>query len=164
MEVHSIGVRLRMLNNAVRRFIDRTSENKKEIDNLTCSNGWIIGHLCEAERQGQDVFQRDLENEFGITRSTASKVLILLEKKGLICRVGVSHDARLKKITLTDRSREIGSRMSEDAYRMEKVLTKGFSTEELETLYSYLERLQKNIDSAEEKELCAKKGADKTKC
>lgn len=164
MEVRGIGVRLRMLNNAVRRFIDRTSENKTEIDNLTCSNGWIIGHLCEAEKEGRDVLQRELEDEFGITRSTASKVLILLEKKGLIARVGVSHDARLKKITLTDRSREIGSRMSEDAERLEAQLTRGFSPKELETLYSYLERLQKNIDSAEENEPGTRNGDDKTKC
>ena len=106
MEIRDIGIRLRMLNNAVRRYIDRTSESKTEIDNLTCSNGWIIGHLCESEQLGREVYQRDLEDEFGITRSTASKVLILLEKKGLIARESVSHDARLKKITLTERSRD----------------------------------------------------------
>ena len=43
MENNSIGMRLRMINNAVRRYIDRYYEGKKEIDNMTCSNGWIIG-------------------------------------------------------------------------------------------------------------------------
>lgn len=149
MEVRGIGVRLRMLNNAVRRYIDRTSTIKREIDNITCSNGWIIAHLCDADKQGKEVLQRDLENEFGITRSTASKVLILLEKKGLISRENVSHDARLKRITLTEKSREIGCMMQADGGRVEECLTKGFSQEELETLYSFLDRLQANIDSAE---------------
>ena len=148
MEIRDIGIRLRMLNNAVRRFIDRTSEYKTEIDNLTCSNGWIIGHLSESERLGREVYQRDLEDEFGITRSTASKVLILLEKKGLIARENVSHDARLKRITLTERSRELGILMKEDAGRLDACLTEGFSEEELETLYRYLDRLQTNIDNA----------------
>lgn len=151
MELRRIGVRLRMLNNAVRRYLDRTSESKKEIEHLTCSNGWIIGHLCDAEREGRVVFQRELEDEFGITRSTASKVLSLLEKKGFITRESVSHDARLKKIVLTDRSREIEIDMQRDVNRLESCLTKGFTQEELDTLYSYLERLQKNIDSAEDK-------------
>lgn len=93
-----------MLNNAVRRYIDRYAEGKKALDNLTCSNGWIIGYVCEMKERGNDVYQRDLENNFGITRSTTSKVLGLMEKKGLVERVSVSHDARLKKIVPTDRS------------------------------------------------------------
>lgn len=148
MESRGIGVRLRMLNNAVRRYIDRTSNIKKELDNITCSNGWIFGYLSDEEKQGRDVFQRDLENEFGITRSTASKVLILLEKKGLIRRESVSHDARLKKIKLTERARELGCQMQEDGCRIEACLTRGFTAEELETLNCFLDRLQQNIDSA----------------
>lgn len=151
MEQRGIGVRLRMLNNAVRRYLDRTSESKREIENLTCSNGWIIGHLCDAEREGRVIFQRDLEDEFGITRSTASKVLSLLEKKGFITRESVSHDARLKKLVPTDKSRKIENEMQCEVNRLESCLTKGFTQEELDALYSYLERLQRNIDSAEDK-------------
>ena len=86
MENRGIGIRLRMLTNAVRRYIDRYSEGKRELDSISCSNGWIVGHICEMEEIGKDVYQRDLENNFGITRSTASKVLGLMEKKGLILR------------------------------------------------------------------------------
>lgn len=149
MDGRDIGKRLRMINNAVRRYIDRNYEGKKEVDNMTCSNGWIIGMLCDAELSGRDVMQRDLENEFGITRSTASKVLILLEKKGVIARESVSHDARLKKIVLTEKSRELAGKLRADTAQMESVLTKGFTPDELETLNGYLDRLQKNIEAAE---------------
>ena len=142
----SIGVRFRMINNAVRRYIDRTSEVKKDLDNMTCSNGWIIGHLCKMEEQGKDVYQRDLENDFGITRSTASKVLKLLEKKGMIERTSVSHDGRMKRIMLTDKSRDISRRMHTEFAQTEQQLTKGFSPEELETLCGFLDRIQANID------------------
>lgn len=151
MEKQGIGIKLRLLNNSVRRFIDRGSKSKREIDNLTCSNGWIIGYLCQAEAEGRDVFQRDFEEEFGITRSTASKVMILLEKKGIITREPVSSDARLKKVALTDRSRELARLMDEDAQRIESALTEGFSEQELETLYSYFDRLQTNIERAQER-------------
>ena len=152
MENRDICKQLRMINNSVRRYIDRNYEGKKEVDNMTCSNGWIIGMLCDAELSGRDVMQRDLENEFGITRSTASKVLILLEKKGVIARESVSHDARLKKIVLTEKSRELAGKLRADTAQMESVLTKGFTPEELETLNGYLDRLRGNIESAEKYE------------
>lgn len=149
MNKRGIGVRLSMLNNAVRRYIDRYTEGKKALDSLTCSNGWIIGYVCEMKEEGKDVYQRDLENNFGITRSTASKVLGLMEKKGLVERVSVSHDARLKKIIPTERSLEIGRILKEDNEKMELLLRKGFSPKELEQLYGYLERIQTNIEAAE---------------
>lgn len=146
IENKAIGVRFRMINNAFRRYVDHTSELKKELDNMTCSNNWIIGHLCKMEEQGRDVYQRDLENGFGITRSTASKVLKLLEKKGMIERTSVSHDGRMKRIMLTDKSREIGRRMHKEFAQTEQQLTKGFSPEELETLCGFLDRIQDNLE------------------
>ncbi len=144
-DIVGIGVRFRMINNAVRRYVDRNSELKKEVDNMTCSNGWIIGHLTRMEKMGQVVYQRDFENDFGITRSTASKVLKLLEKKGMITRTAVSHDGRLKKIELTEKSREIGQAMHREFEETEAQLTKGFTSEELKTLCGFLDRIQTNL-------------------
>ena len=148
----NIGIRFRMINNAIRRYIDRNSELKKEIDNVTCSNGWIIGHLCRMEAEGKDVYQRDFETDFGITRSTVSKVLKLLEKKGMIERRAVSHDGRMKKIVLTDRSREIGRKMHEQGEKAEERLTDGFTPEELKTLCGFLDRIQANLETNEKGE------------
>lgn len=145
-ENKDIGMRFRMINNAIRRYVDRSSELKSELDNLTCSNGWIIGHLAHMEKLGRDVLQRDFENNFGITRSTASKVLKLLEKKGMIERVPVSHDGRMKRIIMTDKSREISRKMQADYERTEKQLTRGFSEEELKKLRGFLDRIQQNLE------------------
>ena len=149
LESKNIGIRFRMINNAIRRYIDRNSELKKEIDNVTCSNGWIIGHLCRMEELNKDVYQRDFETDFGITRSTVSKVLKLLEKKGMIERKAVSHDGRMKKIVLTDRSREIGRRMHEQGEKAEEQLTNGFTPEELQTLSGFLDRIQANLETSD---------------
>lgn len=151
MENRGICRRLRMLNNAIRRYTDRNSQLKSEVDNLTCSNGWIIAFLHEAECEGRQVLQRDLEDEFGITRSTASRVLILLEKKGVIIREGVSHDARMKRLLLTDRARELGSRMRAHGEMTEQRLTEGFSPQELITLSGFLDRLMNNVDMRDDK-------------
>lgn len=151
-ENKDISMRFRMINNAIRRYIDRTSELKSELDNMTCSNGWIIAHLDHMERIGQVVYQRDFENSFGITRSTASKVLKLLEKKGMIERSSVSHDGRMKKIMMTAKSREISRRMHAEYERTEKRLTSGFSDEELKTLCGFLDRIQSNLETNEKSE------------
>lgn len=148
MDNRNVGIELRMLNNAVRRYIDRNS-HRPSADHLTCSNAWIIGHLAEAEEAGREVFQRDLEEEFGITRSTASKVLILMEKKGIIRRESVSHDARLKKIIMTDRSHAIAAEMRSDREKLDEQLVKGFSDEEISALMGFFDRMKKNLERTE---------------
>ncbi len=158
MQNRGIGLRLRMLNNAVRRYIDRNSEGKKLLDNISCSAGWIVGHVCAMEDMGRELYQRDFESEFKITRSTASKVLGLLEKKGLIERVTVSHDARLKKIVPTEKSREIGRIIRKDNEQLEAQLKKGFSQEELSQLYGYFERLMQNLGEVKEVKDMKEKG------
>ena len=153
-----LGIRLRKLNNAIRRYLDHNSAIMRELDNLTCSNKWIMGYLFEAEEEGRDVFQRDLEQNFGITRSTVSKVLKLLEKKELIKRESVSHDARLKKLVLTEKSRELGREMRREAEEMDKRLRSGFSPEEIELMCSFIKRMQNNIFSAYASEKICPKG------
>ena len=57
-------------------------------DEVTGTNIRIIRFLeCNQER---DIYQKDVEKEFGITRSTASRVLVLMEEKGLVKRMGVA--------------------------------------------------------------------------
>ena len=86
----------------------------------------------------------DLEREFGITRSTASRVLTLMEHKGLIIRSGVTHDARLKKLTLTEKAQGYSDVMRRNAREVNARLLKGFTAEDTEQLCAYLDRLQEN--------------------
>ena len=142
MKKKLIGLELRSLNNLIMRKVEN-SPCKKEIDSITGTNGWIIGFL--AKNADKEIYQKDLEEQFSITRSTASKVLILMEKKGLIERRGVPHDARLKRLALTEKAWKISELMINDAARIENTLTKGFTEEELEYLYSCIQRMKSNI-------------------
>ena len=67
-------------------------------EGISLSQMASIGYIYFMKR---DVYQRDLENHFELRRSTVSSSLSVLEKKGLIKRLPVSHDARLKKLVLT---------------------------------------------------------------
>lgn len=135
---------LHSLNNLIARYFDFSSR-AKEIDAVTCSNICIIGYL--SDNTDKNVYQRNLEDRFTITRSTASKELKLMEQKGLIQRQSVSCDARLKKIVLTEKAWELRNLMKEDVEKMEQVITKGFKDEELKILYSYIQRMKENISN-----------------
>lgn len=145
MERVWIGSELWSLGNMIRRYYDFAT-HRKEIEAITGNNGRIIRFL--ADNAGRDVYQKHLEEEFGITRSTASKVLRLMEQKGLIARHSVERDARLKKIVLTDKAWKIYSIMRHDKEKMEQQLVRGFSEKEIMTLHGYIQRMKDNISKS----------------
>ena len=62
-----------------------------------------------------------------------------MERKGLIVRESVSCDARLKKISLTEKAKNMVAKSDADIREMEQLITKGFHKEETEQLKHYLE-------------------------
>lgn len=148
-EQRSIVRHMQILNYAIRRHIDRNFESKKQLDKLSSSSGWILSRVFESEHSKTPLYQRDFEEEFGITRSTASKMLSGLEEKGLVQRTKVSSDGRLKRILPTERSKAIGESIYREMAGLEKQLEADFTPKELETLYGFFERIEKNIAAAE---------------
>ena len=147
----AIGIELRKLSNLACRYFEQQT-NKKQVDAITGTNGWIIGYIAKRTSQGEPVYQRDLETRFGITRSTASKVVSLMVQKGLLTQNSVSEDKRLRQLTLTPRAEQVLQLMDQDHRQFETALRQGFSPEELETLFSLLDRLKDNLRSMNEKE------------
>ena len=143
-KMRPIHVELRSLSHRIHRFF-QNSPNKRAVESVTGTNSWIICYL--AENETRDVFQKDIEKEFDITRSTASKVIDLMEQKGLVERQKVPHDARLKKLVLTEKSRQLAELIAEDKNNLEITLTKGFTDEEKATLAEYIKRMRNNLEA-----------------
>ena len=120
------------------------SANKQYLDSLTGTNGWVIGYLIRND--GKDIFQRDLEAEFSIRRSTASSILKRMEKNGLIRREPVDYDARLKKLVLTEKSFEVHSLIMDDINMVEKKLVNGLTEAELNTFFETADKLKRNLE------------------
>ncbi len=142
MEEVQIGFELRSLSNLIKRYFEFSS-HKKEIETVTGNNGWIIGYL--SRNVDKDIFQRDIEDHFSIARSTASRVLSLMEQKGLILRQTVTHDARLKKIVLTEKASELHKLMKADITQLEQTLVKDFTRDEIGQLYAFIQRMKTNL-------------------
>lgn len=152
MKKDCIGNDVRILSHQIHRWIEN-SPNKKKIDSCTGTNAWIIGYISDKTDEHVDVYQKDLERCFEITRSTASKVVNLMVEKGMIERQSVPWDARLKKLVLTDRGREIHNLMEDDFSVVEQTLSQGFSEEELARFFDYMHRMQKNMKESLENRL-----------
>ena len=76
----------------------------------------FLGYL-DAHRD-RDVYQKDLEATFHIRRSTASGILQIMVRDGLLVREPVEGDARLKRLVLTPIAQEQLSQMQQDLLRV----------------------------------------------
>lgn len=139
-----IGMEISKLSNMMKRSCKKDETDKTE-DEITSKNGWIIGYI--AENKDKDIFQKDIEKKFLIRRSTVSGILQLMEKKGYILRESVNHDARLKKLTLTNKSWDYLNRTMEKIDENETILRSGLSDEEINTLFAILDKIKNNIDA-----------------
>lgn len=146
-ERYYINTELRILTRNINNYFIYYG-NRKKVDRMTGSGGWIISYI--AENDDRDIFQRDLEKEFDITRSTASKNVDLLVENGFIVREPVDYDARLKKLVLTESAKEVLKLMKSDRAELETKMLKGFSDEEKKQLRSFLKRLSANLKIEEE--------------
>ena len=95
-----IGAELNCISNLMKRKINKMDVNN---ENPTYMQGGIIVFLM---RSNGAVYQRDIEKQFNIRRSTATGILKGMERDMLIHRVPVSDDARLKRLVLTDKARD----------------------------------------------------------
>lgn len=136
-----LGIEIRSLSNMINRYLGVTMP--EDARNATGGNARIIMFL--AKNQTRNIFQYDIEERFSITRSTASRVLSLMEKKGLIERHAVERDARLRKIVLTKAALDIADSLRANAMRMEDMLFEGFQQEDRDNLSRYFARMRSNL-------------------
>ena len=143
MEKRKIGFEICHCSRLIRRYTDSVSA-KSRADEVTGMHGWALGYFYH--NRHKDVYQKDFEAEFDIRRSTASNILALMEKNGLITRESVPHDARLKKIVLTEKAMRIHCEIDETFRKMEEGLAENISEEELEVFFATADKIRKNIE------------------
>ena len=143
-ESYRIGWQIKVLSNLIKREVGNFGCDKYQ-DELTGNNMFIIGHL--ARHREEDVFQKDLEEFFSVRRSTMSTIILRMEQKGFLSRESVSHDARLKKLVLTEKGEQIHEMIESKIEDTEKKLSSGLTEHEKQTLFHLLEKLRQNLES-----------------
>jgi len=135
-----IGRKINILSRRIHRRIDKEASQY----GITAVQARILGFIyCKSNKK--DIFQRDIEEELDIRRSSVTSVLQLMEKNGHIKRVSVSEDARLKKIILTEKGLEIQKKVYDCILNMEKSLRDELSHSETDILVNLIDRLSEKI-------------------
>ena len=137
-----IGFQIRTLSHLVKRTVDQVAFDEQD-DHPTGVQGWILGYLYE--NQGREIFQRDIQEQFSIRRSTVTGILQLMERNGLITRSSVERDARLKKLELTPRGVELHKRVERSIRQVEDRLSQCLTPEEKATFLTICEKIRAHL-------------------
>ena len=129
-----------MLSNRIKRRMRVAAEAL----GITDTQGRVLQYIWE-ESEKREVFQKDIEDEFDIRRSSVTQIIQLLERDGLIVRESVQRDARLKKLVLTEKAIEIQKLMNGKVRELEAEMQKDISPEEKELFLKILCKIRKNV-------------------
>lgn len=126
------------LSNKLRRRIDAFSTRGQ----MSGSQGRALHFLLA---QQEEVYQKDIEDEFSLRPSTATELLKAMERDGLIRREAVPQDARLKRIVVTDKALAYQQAVLADILGLEEELTRGVPPEEMEVFFRVMEKMLDNM-------------------
>ncbi len=142
---NDIGFKVRMLSNLIKRDFEK-GKDELGINLPKGINGWAISYFYD--NSDKDIFQKDFEAEFSIRRSTASNILKTMEQNGFIKRESVGHDARLKKIVLTEKAANIHKAVLESINERETRLRKGLTDSQVESFLEVADKLIANMEDS----------------
>ena len=77
---------MRLIHNRIHKQMEsKRIENEGDITGM---QRWTLGYLND--HADTEIYQKDIEQEFKVSRATASNMLQLMERKGLIVRESVA--------------------------------------------------------------------------
>lgn len=141
-DIKRVGYQLKALDHMFRRSME-ANIRKNGFEGMSVINAWIIDYLVDNE--GRDIFQKDIEKNFKIGKSSIAGTLKMMEEKNFIIRQPVKGDARLKRVCLTDKGREYSRKMEQGRDEMEKKVCRGLTEEEVKLFFDIIKKMQDNL-------------------
>lgn len=134
---------IKNLDNHIQRYL-HSLYNRKEYQDCSLMNMWVSDFLYD--NRDKEIYQKDVEEEFFINRSTASKMLTLMEEKQLIKRSESCHDARLKKIELLPKGYQLHELCISIREQIDRRLTGEIPEEQLQLFKALCRQMIANMD------------------
>ena len=110
----------------------------------TARDGWMLGYLYH--RRDKEVFQKDMEADFHMAKSSVTAALQGLEKNGYIRREPVERDARLKKIVVTERGIQLHDSIKQSIEDMERKLAADVTPKQRLQLFAMWEEIKHRLE------------------
>ena len=104
------------------------------------------GKILYALWKEDGISTTSLSKRTGLANNSLTKMLDLMEEKGLIRREFCDKDKRKKLICITDKGRNLEKKTAEINAKMEEVFYRGFSDKEIERFEEDLKRILDNLN------------------
>ena len=136
-----MGKLIHMLSHEMKRNhpIDRMIQ-----DDLTIMQKHILKFIL-LETMHRDIYQKDIEEEFQVRKSTVTGYVQLLEKNGYLIRESAKDDARKKRLVPTEKAEGLRQVILEDIKINEKRMEKGIPEEDVATCKQVLYHVLQNL-------------------
>lgn len=131
------------------RIWHRVIEKRMADLGLSSIQSRMLGYLYIQSREKKKVFQKELEEEFKIRKSSITSVIQILEKKGLICRISVPGDARKKELVLTEQGIAVQETVIERLDRLEALVHGALSPGERQLWFCCIRKIEDRLKEAD---------------
>lgn len=136
------------LKGVCRLFIHTDRLHRKEVERFAAELGvhrsqhFVLMRIADA---GGSASQKELAKRLEISPAALAVTLKKLESGGYLEKKPTENDSRLNEVMLTDKGWEVRHLSEEKFSRIDEQMFNGFTDEELETLVSFLKRMQSNL-------------------
>lgn len=124
---------------------------KREMDiqvvkyGITGVQSGMLQFIYEKSKK-KDIFAKDIEKNFDISRASIAGILQNMEKNGLIKRETIDDDARLRRILLTDKALKLRKELEKNIEKVEEKATKGLTKEEIKKYVELTKKMSVNLE------------------
>ncbi len=120
-------------------------------DDLTVMQKHILKFIL-LETMHRNLYQKDIEEEFQIRKSTVTGYVQLMEKNGYLIRESDKEDARKKRLVPTARAEKLREDILKDIEHNERILESGIPREDIITCKQVLYRVLENLTEKNKEE------------
>lgn len=145
--------KLKIAHQVIRRNLE-SSIVFGDIKQATGTHGFFLEYLFV--NRDKKIFQKDIEHQFNLRRSTVTEILNNMEKNGFITRVQVKEDGRLKQIVLTEKGNETQDRIKLQLKEIDDKVRSALTEEEQNQLSIMLDKITNKLLESEASQ-CSKK-------
>lgn len=138
-EPETIGFAIRELSILIARHIEKKSDG----GHIRGPQGFALGYLVH--NRDKEIYQKDLEEQLSIRKSTASNLVDRMIKNGFLTTAPSQKDKRLKQLIVTEKAIQTTIEVEKNIEDIENILKQGISEEELAQFYATMQKFKKNI-------------------
>ena len=113
---------------------------------ISGAQGNVLDYIL-IESEKHSVYQKEIEQEFGLRPSTATELMRSMEQKGLISRIPEEFDGRYKRIVFQEKATEMKEAARQEIEESECLLLCGISEEEQKEFMRIAGKMLQNLDS-----------------